>query len=582
MLASPLSQPPTRALSHLALLTKHTVPDEPILIISLFSGPGGMDEGFKEHGFEPVIAIDASQPAVDSYNANNPIEIACRADLAALSDAEVITLVEQRCAGRRPRGVIGGPPCQSVSVSNVHAKRNDPRKKLLMRYAKLVKALNEHFQLDFFVFENVVGLKAAKHKRYFRKITKTFEDAGFRIFEQELNAKNFGVAQNRRRVFIVGINKNLYPNIEFNFPAGSNEVLNVVDAIGGLPEPVFYSPALVPDGIPHHPNHWAMNPRSPKFTNGSTSGGRSFRRLTWDRPSWTVAYGHREMHVHPRGTRRVSIYEAMLLQGFPKNYKLLGNFTEQVVQVSNAVPPPLASAVAKAIRGAIYDRVADIQQKLLAWFAVHGRDFPWRRTNDPYQTLIAEKLLQQTAAGEHVRAAYINLIESYPTLEKLARASVEDLRRIILSLGFTYRADELPRLAQAILTESSGRVPDTLIGLLALPGVGDYAARAVLSFAHGQDVPIVDTNIARLLYRMYGIDEPLPNNPARSKRLLKMAAAIIPAGKSREFNLASLDLCSAVCTSRQPKCESCPIQRSCVYGQSAHTRRLSGGERAAA
>lgn len=541
-----------------------------------------MDEGFKEHGFQPVIAMDASQPAVDSYNANNPFEIACMSDLAELSDAEVISLVEQRCGGRRPRGVIGGPPCQSVSVGNVHTKRNDPRKKLLMRYAKLVKALNEHFQLDFFVFENVVGLKAEKHKRYFRKITKTFEDAGFRIFEQELNARDFGVAQNRRRVFIVGINKDLYPNIEFNFPARGNEALNVVDAIGGLPEPAFYSQALVPEAIPHHPNHWAMNPRSPKFTNSATSGGRSFRRLTWNRPSWTVAYGHREMHVHPRGTRRVSIYEAMLLQGFPKNYKLVGNFTEQVVQVSNAVPPPLAGAVAKAIRSAIYDRAADIQQKLLAWASIHGRDFPWRRTNDPYQILIAEKLLQQTAAGEQVRAAYTNLIKSYPTLEMLSKAPPADLRRIILPLGFIYRAAELPRLAQAILQDFSGRVPDNLADLLALPGVGDYAARAVLSFAHRQDVPIVDTNIARLLHRVYGINDPLPNNPARSKRLLRMAAAIIPAGKSREFNLACLDLCAAVCTPRQPKCESCPIQRSCVYGQSADTRRLAGGECAAA
>lgn len=327
------------------------MPSYLIPIVSIFCGPGGMDLGFREENFLPVVAVDINQAAVDTYNHNDPRGIARQGNLAKLNDAEIVALVREASPDVPPRGVIGGPPCQSVSVSNVHNKRNDPRKRLLLRYAKIVKALNEAFTLDFFVFENVVGLKSEKHKRYFRKVTKTLEDAGFKLFECQLNAKHFGVAQDRARIIIVGINTRLYPNINFEFPAGAQELQTVADAIGGLPEPAYFKRDIRPEEIPHHPNHWTMNPRSPKFTNGeTTTSGRSFRRLEWGRPSWTVAYGNREMHVHPSGTRRVSIYEAMQLQGFPEDYTLLGNLSEQVTQVSNAVPPPLARAVAAAIR----------------------------------------------------------------------------------------------------------------------------------------------------------------------------------------------------------------------------------------
>jgi DNA (cytosine-5)-methyltransferase 1 len=97
-----------------------------------------------------------------------------------------------------------------------------------------------------------------------------------------------------------------------------------------------------------------MKPKSSKFQNGSLveghNGGRSFRVLSWKKPSWTVAYGNREIHIHPSGKRRLSIYEAMLLQGFPKRYQLFGTLTEQVKQVSDAVPPPLAAALARSLR----------------------------------------------------------------------------------------------------------------------------------------------------------------------------------------------------------------------------------------
>lgn len=559
--------------------TASVEPNDRIAIISLYAGAGGLDVGFRIEGFDPVIAIDNNQAAVDSYNLNDPNHTAQLGDLSKLTDEQIVTIVRDSCGECIPRGVIGGPPCQGVSLSNVHKKDHDKRKKALLRYARIVKALNVAFNLDFFVFENVVGLKSKKHKRYFRKIVKALEDAGFSVFEQELDAKDFGVAQSRRRVFIVGINRTSFPGVEFIFPAGLATKKTVREAIGGLQDPAFFQRSFKPEDIPHHRNHWAMNPRSPKFKNSSNGNGRSFRRLEWDQPSATVAYGHREMHVHPSGTRRVSVYEGMLLQGFPADYELAGNFSEQVDQVSNAVPPPLASAIAVAIRAALYDWIADIQTQLLVWFEQNSRSFPWRETNDPYKILIAEKLLQQTAVNEKVVAAYELILDRHPTVEHLARASAKDLAPIISPLGFKYRAKELPLLAKALVRTEAGNIPHHLDALLSLPGIGDYSARAILSFGHNQDVPIVDTNIARLLYRIHGIPGSIPSNPARNKRLIDLAARLIPKSRSREFNLAALDLCASICTARRPNCAACPIGEQCEWKRrNANSLRNAGTE----
>lgn len=547
------------------------MPSQLIPIVSLFSGPGGMDLGFRKAGFRPILAIDRDLSAVTTYNKNNRGKIAIEGDLAELSDEEIVGLVKEHARGAVPRGVIGGPPCQSFSVSNVHGKRNDPRKKLLLRYAEVIAALNREFNLDFFVCENVAGLKSEKHRGYFHKVLKAFEDAGFEVFESQLDASRFGVPQRRKRVFVVGINKQLYPNVQFDFPAGDPQLLvKVQDVLRGLPEPAYFRNDIKPEEIPHHPNHWTMNPRSPKFSNGFNGNGRSFRRLSWDEPSWTVAYGNREMHIHPNGNRRVSVFEAMLLQGFPKTYVLAGNLTQQVTQVSDAVPPALASAIANAVKKTIYKRKRRIKQGLLKWFEHNQRSFPWRNTRDPYKILLAEKLLQQTAAAKQVVEAYNEITRLYPTVESLSEADSTALKQIIEPLGFIYRANELPKLAQEILIRNEGKVPQSLKDLLDLPGIGDYSARAVLSFAYNQDVPIVDTNIARLLHRIYGITEAIPSNPARSKRLIDIAAALIPKNKSRDFNLAALDLCASLCTANKSNCSYCPIKKDCSHSQS-HT-----------
>jgi DNA (cytosine-5)-methyltransferase 1 len=178
-----------------------------IPVLSLFCGCGAMDLGFRRQGFVPVLAIDISQSAVASYNFNRKRRIAQCSDLSSTTGEDIIKLVRKRLPATRLRGIIGGPPCQSFSVSNVHEKDNDPQKELPLRYGEILSALNKEFDLDFFVFENVVGLKSQKHQDDLDSFLRSFEEAGFNVFDGELNASAFGVPQNRKRMFVVGFNK---------------------------------------------------------------------------------------------------------------------------------------------------------------------------------------------------------------------------------------------------------------------------------------------------------------------------------------------------------------------------------------
>ena len=150
---------------------------------------------------------------------------------------------------------------------------------------------------------------------------------------------------------------------------------------------------------------------------------------------------------------------------------------------------------------------------------------------------------------------------------EVAQAKPEDIEPVIASLGFKYRAAELPNLAQEIVLRHTGKIPNDLDQLLDLPGIGDYIARAVLCFGYGQNVPIVDTNVARFLYRVFGLPGQLPSNPARSRRLIAQAENLVPLKSAQKFNLAILDLCNEICSPSNPKCADCPLQEICNYGR---------------
>jgi len=172
----------------------------------------------------------------------------------------------------------------------------------------------------------------------------------------------------------------------------------------------------------------------------------------------------------------------------------------------------------------------ELQERLLVWFEHEGRSFPWRSQSSPWAILVAEKLLQQTAAIDKLVEVYNRIVNAYPNPKLLADADISTLESIIQPLGLGYRAKELHDMAGELVLRHNGEVPRDLRKLLGLPGIGDYAARAVLSLAFSEDIPIVDTNVARFLYRIFGVEGSLPSNPARKKDLTKLVGALFQGG----------------------------------------------------
>ena len=326
-------------------------------VLSLFSGAGGLDYGFELAGFHTVLAIDINHAALATYKRNHPDTAAIPLDLATVDPLEVLHLWEDNAGSLEPVGIIGGPPCQAFSSSNVHQTEKDPRRKLLWNYARIVQTFMARYEIDFFVIENVPTLLHKRHKPIFDEF-KAILAPEFGIFEGILDAGTFGVPQHRKRLVAVGINKKRRPKTRLLLAEGDCQLPPPIeDVLGNLPEPTFCKPKPDPKAVPHHPNHVAMVPRSKRFRDGSllagNSKGLSFKVLAWGAPSYTVAYGNNEIHVHPDCHRRLSIYEAMRLQGFPHAYQLEGTFPEQVRLISDAVPPPLAEGVANTIAGTL-------------------------------------------------------------------------------------------------------------------------------------------------------------------------------------------------------------------------------------
>ncbi|MGZ8906559.1 MAG: DNA cytosine methyltransferase [Methylobacter sp.] len=328
---------------------EYASPNLPFLL-SLFCGAGGLDLGFKNEGFDIRLAIDSSAAAIHTYHRNFGTSHAICANLKELGSQGVAKALLDRLPEGSRIGVIGGPPCQGFSRANNSSYSGDPRNQLPSLYVDIVRELLVYFNVEFIVFENVLGIRDKKHACTYAALIKGIDDLDFIPDEHELCALDFGVPQNRRRVIVTAMRKNKgYGQV---LPSKQKGPASVYEAIGELPPPLFFRRNLNAAEFPVHPNHWTMKPKSHRFLNPSKlkPDSRSFKRLDWNRPSPTIAFGNREIHVHPDGTRRLSIYEAMLLQGFPHEFVLQGNLSEQVEQVSNAVPPPLARSLAAAVK----------------------------------------------------------------------------------------------------------------------------------------------------------------------------------------------------------------------------------------
>jgi len=203
-------------------------------------------------------------------------------------------------------------------------------------------------------------------------------------------------------------------------------------------------------------------------------------------------------------------------------------------------------------------------ENLISWHRTNSASFPWREAKDPYKILVSEMLLRKTTRKQ-VKEIFPFFFQKYSSFSALADSPHREIEEMIRPLGMEHkRAQLLKELADRIVLEHGGAVPTTEEALLMLPGVGRYAANAVLCFVAGRNVPLVDTNAIRVVQRVFSL-KPKKKRARTDPEVWEFVSRLIPRGKGREFNLAILDFASAVCTARNPKCSSCPNNEICDY-----------------
>ena len=210
------------------------------------------------------------------------------------------------------------------------------------------------------------------------------------------------------------------------------------------------------------------------------------------------------------------------------------------------------------------DKTNWFRQRLSEWAASNLRDFPWRQTTEPYSIFVAEFLLQKTVATT-ASPIYEAFLVRYPTLDALAVASVEDVALLLQPLGLSFRAERLCNSAKIIADKYGGSIPTSEAELLLLPGIGKYTARSICANAFGQPAAVLDTNVARIVERFFGLQG--ERVKSRCKILWSVAEAIAPDKEVGRWNLTLLDFGAVICTARKPRCAECPLQEKCSYLQ---------------
>ena len=199
------------------------------------------------------------------------------------------------------------------------------------------------------------------------------------------------------------------------------------------------------------------------------------------------------------------------------------------------------------------------QQRLLSWYAEHGRDLPWRKTKDPYHILVSEVMLQQTQV-DRVIPKYHEFLGKYPSFRKLASAKPEAVRKTWYPLGYNIRPYRLHSIARETVARYGGSLPSEADELLSFKGIGRYTAGAIRAFAFNQDAAILDTNVIRVLHRIF-VGEGDPKT--QKARLWGLSEALLPRGKAYDFNQALMDFGAIQCTARNPYCLLCPMKGFC-------------------
>ena len=334
-------------------------------IISLFSGCGGLDLGFEKAGFDIPVANEYDKTIWETFKINHPKTHLIEGDVRKINKNDI----SQYLSGE-VTGIIGGPPCQSWSEAGSLRGIEDERGQLFFDYIRILK----EFKPSFFLAENVSGMLANRHSEAVQNILKLFDKAGYDVSLTMVNAKDYGVAQERKRVFYIGFRKDL--NINFTFPSGSTEEddkkLTLRDIIWDLQEtavPALEKNAHNPDAINN--NEYFTGAYSPIFMSRN-------RVKAWDEQAFTVQASGRQCQLHPQAPkmikveknlckfvdgkenlyRRMTIREVARVQGFPDDFRFIyKNTNDAYKMIGNAVPVNLAYEIAKEIKSVLENNI---------------------------------------------------------------------------------------------------------------------------------------------------------------------------------------------------------------------------------
>ncbi len=327
-------------------------------VISLFSGCGGLDLGFERAGFHIPAANEFDPTIYETFKVNHPNTHLIKGDIRQITRKDIAPYLSGEVDG-----IIGGPPCQSWSEAGTLKGIEDARGQLFFDYIRILK----DFKPKFFLAENVSGMLANRHSEAVRNILKLFEETGYDVSLTLVNAKDYGVAEERKRVFYIGFRKDL--NIDFVFPRGSTvedeKKLTLRDIIWDLQD------TAVPSGEKNHHNPKAIN-NNEYFTGEYSPIFMSRNRVKgWDEQAFTVQASGRQCQLHPQapkmikvGTndcrfveeskhlyRRMTIREVARVQGFPDDFQFVYEETNNAYKmIGNAVPVNLAYEIAVAIK----------------------------------------------------------------------------------------------------------------------------------------------------------------------------------------------------------------------------------------
>ncbi|PMC17301.1 DNA cytosine methyltransferase [Oligella urethralis] len=333
-------------------------------LISLFAGAGGLDLGFEKAGFKVIVANEFDKTIWETYEKNHTARL-LKGDISKIDSSEF-----PNCDG-----IIGGPPCQSWSEAGSLKGINDPRGQLFFEY---IRILNDK-KPKFFLAENVSGMMAKRHNTAVRNILSEFDEAGYDVHIHLLNASDYGVPQDRKRVFYIGFRKDL--NVDFKKPKPFEKKLSLTDAIYDLKDTAL--PAA-PKNRTNGTN--CLFPNHEYFTGAFSPIYMSRNRVrAWDQPAFTVQASGRQCQLHPQAPqmikvepnkqifvpnkeelyRRLTVRECARVQGFPDDFIFYyTNLNDGYKMIGNAVPVNLAYVIAKEIQKAL--ATSELNQKTYA------------------------------------------------------------------------------------------------------------------------------------------------------------------------------------------------------------------------